>query len=915
MLEAPKNSGLFCLHAGFFHYNVPFGNQPDFFAADAVIVLGRVSMGKSNAVPLSRLGSRVLVSVLFAALPMTAVQAIQFELDYGEGISGSLNTSATLGAAMRMQHRSSDLLGKANLVPSLCGTRTVAARGGEQINFNSCQGINQNDILPAQALSGISEDIGAGPLDGIGNIGQFTPNADNGNWNYERYDLIQAPLKVTQDLSMTYDDYGFFGRWLYFYDFVNNDFQEYHPNRLQAGSPALEGPALAYPGAPNTYGGAEAPFYDQRTDPEVLRQIGSDFQLMDAYVYGYAPLPGDRELTLKLGRQSLSWGESTLLVINSVNQSNPVNANNLFRTGFVPEEVFTPVGMLYASTGITDNLSIEAYYQYEWDPVEAPAAGGFFSTVDVGTNNSGGDIASISFGGPAEDPQRVGTPLNNPLSGLTDSTTSILRRRDNEASDSGQFGVAFKYFAEDFNNGTDFGFYFMNYHSKLPFGSFFASDLSCARTHPADGADGDATGSNNGVDAFNTGTLALACPNLPLADALGSALMADQVLDSVGGPLSDVSAQLGGLTGIEEGLQLLGSGPVTDAVPLDTVEFQLEYPENLKLYGISFNTTAGDLSIQGEVAYRPNMPVQVDAEDLTFAALGPTLTSCHRVLHPDYGGNVCEDSSGQLSQSGENTFNLIPPEGSNSTGNGGDAPSVQRSYPAFITSYRGITLGENDPNGYIRGWEHVKALQYNLGATYILGKTDNPIGADQVIMFFEVGASHILNMPENHLYQIEAPATFRHASAGVVDQDALAPVDESSTQAEWEAARMSAPGCFPGICVAGTDGMRFNPQQETNSYTDGFSWGYRVIGILRYESIAPGISLQPFIIMAHDVKGIAPGPGENFIEGRKNFIINFEIRYKNNWAFFPGYAWWTGGGSQNLLRDRDFSQFYVRYQF
>ncbi len=182
-------------------------------------------------------------------------------------------------------------------------------------------------------------------------------------------------------------------------------------------------------------------------------------------------------------------------------------------------------------------------------------------------------------------------------------------------------------------------------------------------------------------------------------------------------------------------------------------------------------------------------------------------------------------------------------------------------------------------------------------------------------MFFEVGATQILNMPGNALYQIDAPGTYRHASAGVVDTDALGSPADGASQEELLAARRDAPGCLPGICVAGTDGMRFNPQQERNSYSDGFAWGWRLISLLRYESIAPGISLQPFIIIAHDVNGIAPGPGENFIEGRKNFIINFEIRYKNNWAFFPGYAWWTGGGSQNLLRDRDLAQFYVRYQF
>ena len=899
-------------------------------------------MGMSNTpIKAQRQRGGFMVVLAMVLLPVGGAQALQIELDYGEGISGVLSTSMTLGASMRTQNRSKDLLGKANLIPNICGTRFVEARN-EEVNFHACQGINQLDVIPARGLAGIKDPIlpdgSDGLLDGIGSVGQFSPNNDNGNWNYDRHDLTQAPLKITQDINLTYEDYGFFGRWLYFYDFVNNDFDEYHPNRLQVGDIGLEPSALPVPGLPVTYGGAPGPYSSRRSDAPTLKQVGTDFQLLDAYFYGVVPIPGDRELNFKLGRQSISWGESTVLVINSLNQTNPVSANNLFRTGFIPEEVFTPVGMLYASTGITDNLSIEAYYQYEWAPVEAPAPGSFYSTVDVGTDFAGGNTAGIQFGGGAEDPERVGTPLNNPLSGLTDSTIAIYRNRDKEPSDSGQWGVAFKYYAEDFNNGTDFGFYFMNYHSKLPYASFQASDLSCARTHGADGADGNPTGANTGVDAFNLATLGLACPNLPLVDALIGGLLGVNglvplgvdglLLDPVGGVIRDATGTIvGPITGaaspltdalglpidLAAGLQPLGTGDPTDAVPLDTVRFGLEYPEDLRLYGMSFNTTVGDLSIQGEVAYRPNMPVQVDAEDLTFAALGPTLTSCHRAIHPEYDGQVCADNAvGPLhTQSGVNTFNLVPQTGG-TTGNGGDAPSVQRSFPSFISSYRGLTIGENDPNGYIRGFEFAKALQYNLGATYILGKTANPIGADQVILFFEMGATQVLNAPERYLYQIDAPGTTRHASAGAVDADTVDPSDANLTPQQI---RQDHAGCLVGVCVAGPDGLRFNPQQETNNYASAFSWGYRVISLLRYESIAPGISLQPFIILAHDVKGIAPGPGENFIEGRKSFSVNFEIRYKNNWAFFPGYAWFTGGGSQNLLRDRDTASFYLRYQF
>ncbi len=867
---------------------------------------------------------RVVLAASGLALAQSAL-AIQFDLDYLGGMDGVLNTSMTLGAAMRMQERSQDLLGKANIDPSICG---VHADDG--INYNSCQGINQTDIGPARALT-------EGP-------GQYTPNADNGNWNYERYDLIQAPFKLTQDLTLEGDDFGFFGRWLFFYDFVNNDFDEYHPNRIDCWGPTSEdctpGTApnslgLPLDVLPGTYGAGEE-VRQKRTNTVALRQAGTDFQLLDLFFFTSFDLPGDRELSVKLGRQSISWGESTLLVLGSVNSSNPVNANNFFRIGFTPEEVFVPVNTLYATTGITDNLSIEGFYQLEWKPLEAPTPGTFFSTTDFGTDNVE-NYASISFGGPAEDPYGQGAPLNNPLSGLTDSTTTIYKRPDMEARNNGQYGVAFKYYAEDLNDGTDLGFYFMNYHSKLPYASFFGSDLSCARTHPNNPA--GAPQSDTGVDAFNTASLLLACPNLPLANDFVEynleGVGVPPLLDVLGQSLDSITEGVGGIipiAGLSDGLQLLGTGEVTDAVPLDTVEFLLEYPENIRLYGMSFNTTFGDLSLQGEFAYRPNMPVQVDAEDLTFAALGPTLTSCHRALGLNATindlpcGGAVSGTADPLSQSGPNTFNLIPPTGANPNGDGGDAPSVQRSFPSFITSYRGITVGENAPNGYIRGYERVQALQFNLGATYILGATQNPIGADQIILLFEAGANHLLDAPQRWEYQIEAPATFRHASAGAYDPANSAFVNDGSALSKEEArqARLNAPGCYPGICAGantadfdydGGDGMRFNPNQEDRQYTTQTAWGYRVIGIIRYESILPGISVQPFFIVGHDVDGISPGPGESFVEGRKNFYLNVETRYKSSWSLNTGYGWYTGGGSQNLLRDRDFASLYVRYQF
>lgn len=54
-----------------------------------------------------------------------------------------------------------------------------------------------------------------------------------------------------------------------------------------------------------------------------------------------------------------------------------------------------------------------------------------------------------------------------------------------------------------------------------------------------------------------------------------------------------------------------------------TARYLAEYPENIRLWGISFNTSApGGIALQGEYSYRPNLPVQLSAPELLLAVLG-----------------------------------------------------------------------------------------------------------------------------------------------------------------------------------------------------------------------------------------------------------------------------------------------------
>ncbi|MES2682934.1 MAG: DUF1302 family protein [Pseudomonadota bacterium] len=871
-------------------------------------------------------GRLLSVCTLCTALSQP-VHAIDFKLPFGDdGIEGVLNTTTTFGAQVRMQDRSADLVGKSNIDPNVCGRIGIGnnpAPTGTQVVgsplYQSCQGLFRTQSYPAARLGQVP--------------GQYSLNFDDGNLNYDKHDLTQAPLKITQDISLTQGDYGFFARALVFHDFVNNGLKERHPNQLTLANASRSGFAATalnnnglartdsvpcgdrvLPGTPCglVYGSGQA----ERTkrDSETLRQIGQGFQLLDAVFYGKVKLGEEQDLTVKFGRQTINWGESTLLVINSINQAQPVNANNFQRTGFAVEEVFTPQTSLYLSGQPLEGLTFETFYQFEWSPVEIPAKGSYFSFADLGTDNAG-SFAISSFGGAAEDPDGVGFLLDNALSGLTNTSLRVPRLRDRTPKNFGftnQYGGSLKYYAEWLNSGTELGLYFINYHSKLPYISVFAAENSCGR------------------DSRSSTQFVMDCPDLP-------------ILNQATDPNNP-------------------AGATSDPILFDTARIQFEYPENIQMVGFSFNTTVGDFSLQGEIAYRPNLPLQVDVEDLVFAAYGPTLTRCH---NPDISTSSADNRTGACAGTGtasgsltQPILALLPPAlsnalttaaangpvggvGTDENGNTMVYPSSDyvldaagtlgsyrdtfdlvvghgvgsaRAFPSFVTAYRGGAVGENagsDPTrpynndnpGYIRGYERMEVYQFNLGATQVLGATDNFIGADQIINLFEVGATWVPGLPSLDVLQFEAPGTLTHASAG----------------ADGSGADRSRQACSTNpTCSFGPDGLRFNPTQaDLDLYPDNFSWGYRIISLIRYESVLPGISLQPMIIWQHDMNGTAPQPLDtNFVEGRKNASVNIEVRYKSALSIVPGYTWFTGGADgANTYKDRDFAQLYVKYQF
>ncbi len=798
----------------------------------------------------------VLASLLGATAPAWAISE-SFNIG-DDQLKMVLNNTFTAGGAIRMQAPSVNLIGKGDLNRNVCG-----------VPYQACQGVFKDQYFAAQHLA-------ASP-------GAATINTDDGDLNYSKYHFFQAVAKETSDITLSYKDFGIFARALYFYDFVNNDFTQTQPNEVTAknrndadvginsqllatGGSVATPVLIPYPGG-KVFGPGKL-VREKRTDGEELRQIGTGLQYLDSYFYGKVPIPftDDKKLAFKIGRQTVNWGESTTIVINSLNQANPVNANNFNRVGNQVEEDFVPINMVDLSFEPLENTTLETFYQLEWKPVEIATPGSYFSDVDFGTNNTGKTL-NTSFGQNAYDPDGVAALQYNPLALLTNTTTTAQRLPDRNARTRGQYGIKLDYYADWLNNGTDMSLYFMHYNSRLPYASFYSADGSCARKGGKHGT--GLLGPGADIDATESATFLAACPDLPVLHTLS------------GDPQKATSSILA----------------------LDSVKLLLEYPNDINLIGASFNTTVGSWSIQGEVAYRPDEPLQVDQQDLFFAALGPTLTSCSNPnVHCTPGtplGGLGYDANNNLHLYGSSDY--APGKTDTIEVLAGAIPGVARSFPNFIIPYRGGVIGENPPNSYIRGFERFQVFQFNLGTTRVLGATDNPFGADQVLFVSELGATYVPFLPPLDRLQLEGPGTNYAASAGA---------DGSGADGS-RLACSSAPDC-----ALGADGLRFNPhQQDATGYPDKLSWGYRLIGIFKYENVLPGVGLQPTIFYSQDVQGTAPGPGGNFVAGRKQVNMLVEARYQQSLSVDVGYTWYWGGGVFNTLSDRDFAQFFVKYQF
>lgn len=288
-------------------------------------------------------------------------------------------------------------------------------------------------------------------LIGLANGGtRFSVNHDDGDLAFDKGDFMSAPAKLTSAFSASYSDFGVFVR-----TYVMHDPHTIGHNFIDR----------------NDFGAGKEQSLDDfaRKTNEIQGKIGNDSQVLEAYAYGNFELLG-RQISLRAGRQSLNWGESTFF-LSGLNSILALDANRFHVPGFQLDELVNPANMVWGSMDLFSNVSIEGFYQLSWQRTLPEAAGSTFSTIDF--LGIGGTRAFIDLGRAGENvggPNAICLPPPEPGIPCVPFGNGIPRAPDREPASGGQFGGALHVTIPALND-MSLSAYGAQYHSNRPLGS------------------------------------------------------------------------------------------------------------------------------------------------------------------------------------------------------------------------------------------------------------------------------------------------------------------------------------------------------------------------------------------------------------------------------------------------------------
>jgi hypothetical protein len=761
-------------------------------------------------------------------------------------------------------------------------------------------------------------------------------NGDDGRLNFDNGDLLGATFKANHDLQMTWQNYKLFARAIGFYDVILTD--------KDAGDRSLvTGQAIGDVGRnyelldlflSADYTIAEMPVnirlgkqvinWGESTfilngnnvfnpiDVAAFRRPGSEIKealLPVNAISGSISLPFDVSLS---AYAALNWQPFELDPSGTAFSGADVVAagtglgGNVGRVSFLSGSPFSGSRRVCDLGAADGNGGLAAVYNAGLLPNPTSTDVGGFGAPATGLGNGYIDCLDIAAGPNFIDktvPYTIGQHESVKL-GLVDTLATegltrigqgvVTRDRDREPDDLNQYGFSARYYAEELG-GTEFGFYFQNYHSRLPFVSETARTMELgisagSRSTQLSGATGKLaapTGCLIDADAgafldprISTallGNVAISDPqNLLNATSLASAFA---ITGANGGtPFSGLAGEdnVYNAAVLQCALILFQSGnsAVTGAPTLfdgaETLAYSsdigvyIEYPEDINVWGFSFNTTLFGWGVQGDFTFRPDAPFQVDTDSLTIAA---AMEQCAFV------------AVGDLMSTFE-ALGTVPGHTCFSGGTAGSAAGIPINGVLYNEMYTG-----------------------QIGTTSTYTASDwwvEAIGADLGVVVTEAGFVYVPGVEDTWIDNTYTPTIDPLTGFGDV------------TRIRNQYQNIGCQGS--DLPLGGLLGL--DAKKSKNCRSNDFSAG--LVMLLRAEynnAFDTGFTVAPQLVYTYDFEGTTPSPYGNYLEDRQSIGLSVTGTLNNNFRVGVSYSNFFGGHIANKAKDTDFASLSVGYSF
>jgi hypothetical protein len=312
-----------------------------------------------------------------------------------------------------------------------------------------------------------------------------------------------------------------------------------------------------------------------------------------------------------------------------------------------------------------------------------------------------------------------------------------------------------------------------------------------------------------------------------------------------------------------------GGGALTTTVQsFDGAEFVLgagggelffTYPEDIEMFGASFNSTIWGWGVQGEFSYRRNAPFQVDGDSLTIAQLvnGCVFSQLYGAAGATVNGLATQDGSGFTPRCG-----------------------AQRTVA----------------DGVLRN-EMVTA---QIGTTATFTASDwwvDALGADLGILVTEAGLVFVPDVETTWLDRYDVDGAYGPAGS------------------TYRGAQYANTGCqgtdLPGAGILGLDVKNSAQCRPTD-----LSAGLVLLARIEYNNaFDTGWAIAPTLVYSYDFTGTTPAPYGNFMEDRQSLGLNVTGTLNNNLRIGASYSAFFGGHINNKSKDLDFASVSASYSF